>query len=346
MFQKLMDRLSAQFADQKPFVVYKKPKQDRITAILQNTDILHLVTNFKETGFVISTFERDLTVLLKMEEKHEVEINQVISSNHKDTGKKELDLAQKKAYLELVVKAIAAIKQGDFKKVVLSRQIEACPNKAPLELFRTLLVHYPNAFCYLWYHPKVGLWLGATPEMLLHVRHKEFTTISLAGTQPYPGSAKVLWGQKELEEQSWVTQFILEVLRDKTKRIKTGGVESIQAGKLLHLRTKINGTLLENKGLPAIIDALHPTPAVCGFPKEAAQLFIKENENYDRQFYTGFLGELNFDGATDLYVNLRCAQIKDNKAILYTGGGITMNSDPEKEWKETVAKSRTLLDFL
>jgi isochorismate synthase len=97
---------------------------------------------------------------------------------------------------------------------------------------------------------------------------------------------------------------------------------------------------------------LHPTPAVCGFPKLDAQKFIIENEGYDRTFYAGFLGEWNKDfvsykeNCSDLYVNLRCMKIEDQKAKLYVGGGINKGSNPEKEYIETVNKSLTMKKVL
>ena len=112
---------------------------------------------------------------------------------------------------------------------------------------------------------------------------------------------------------------------------------------------------------------MHPTPAVCGLPKEAAKAFILENENYNREFYTGFLGELNFEAqlkprsgkrnienrayaitktSTQLYVNLRCMQLDGNNASIYVGGGITESSDAESEWHETVSKSLVIKSIL
>ena len=90
---------------------------------------------------------------------------------------------------------------------------------------------------------------------------------------------------------------------------------------------------------------MHPTPAVCGFPKKESKDFILKNERYDRAFYTGFLGELNMS-TSELYVNLRCMEIEKESIHIYVGGGITKESDPEKEWNETVAKSKTIKGVL
>jgi hypothetical protein len=102
------------------------------------------------------------------------------------------------------------------------------------------------------------------------------------------------------------------------------------------------------KTLKKVIAAVHPTPAVCGLPKQSAKNFIRENEGYNREYYSGFLGELNLDlvtfktAQTDLFVNLRCVKILKDKAQLFIGCGITKDSNPEAEYIETINKSMTM----
>ena len=92
---------------------------------------------------------------------------------------------------------------------------------------------------------------------------------------------------------------------------------------------------------------MHPTPAVCGLPREVAKIFIQQNENYKRTFYTGFLGELNIANQKSLlFVNLRCMCIEGEIAEVYVGGGITKDSNAKKEWEETIAKSKTMKKVL
>ncbi len=91
---------------------------------------------------------------------------------------------------------------------------------------------------------------------------------------------------------------------------------------------------------------MHPTPAVAGYPKQKAIDFILENENYNREFYTGYFGFINKDKSSKLFVNLRCMQIEKKKLSVYVGGGITKDSNPLNEWQETEDKSKTLLSVL
>jgi len=144
-----------------------------------------------------------------------------------------------------------------------------------------------------------------------------------------------------------VTDFIVKRLREFTASVVVSEPYSLKAGSIWHIKTDISGVLKDNSTLEEVIDTLHPTPAVCGLPKKKSKAFIIENENYDRTFYTGFLGELNStfagaDASSDLFVNLRCMQIQETKAILYMGCGITKESIPEKEWEESVNKSMTM----
>ncbi len=94
------------------------------------------------------------------------------------------------------------------------------------------------------------------------------------------------------------------------------------------------------------ISALHPTPAVCGLPKERALELIYKTEMHNREYYAGYCGPINYQGKTDLFVNLRCMKILPDKLALYIGGGLTAKSDPEKEWEETVLKANTLLSVI
>ncbi|MCK4992953.1 MAG: chorismate-binding protein, partial [Bacteroidales bacterium] len=103
---------------------------------------------------------------------------------------------------------------------------------------------------------------------------------------------------------------------------------------------RLNGRLWD------FVDAMHPTPAVAGQPKEDAINFIKQLEPHDRDYYTGFLGPMSTHGETDLFVNLRCMKVTPDYISLYVGGGITLESDPAEEWNETCLKALSLLKIM
>ncbi|EAR00322.1 chorismate-binding protein [Maribacter sp. HTCC2170] len=366
MFSAFLKRAGEQLKNELPFVIYRKPKESLVKGILQKDDQLHYASDYTEKGFVFAPFDKkEQTILLLLDEGLSADFEpKEPSVRTKDRLSRE-DVEEKEFHLDLIQKGIEYIIAGNLQKVVLSRKIEIGNTESPFSLFNKLLITYSNAFCYLWYHPRVGMWLGATPEILLRAENNRVTTMSLAGTQTYKGNDNPTWGKKELTEQQLVTTYITNVLENKVSDINVSNVESIRAGQLLHLRSKI--TAKYNNNLDEIICSLHPTPAVCGMPLELAKQFISQNENYHRGFYTGFLGELNHREeiernrsnrnqenksykaikiATELFVNLRCMQLKEGNVHIYVGGGITKDSDPKKEWLETVAKSNTMLNIL
>ena len=206
-----------------------------------------------------------------------------------------------------------------------------------------MIIQYPSAFCYLFYHPKVGTWLAATPETLFQSNGHNFQTMALAGTQPFK-EGEIHWLSKEKEEQQIVTDTIVQQLQGYAEKIEVSAPKTVQAGKVMHLCTIIKGKIKENKAFE-IIQRLHPTPAVCGYPTKEARTFIIENELYNRQYYTGYCGWVSNNNQA-LYVNLRCMQITANETFLYVGGGITKDSIPEKEYEETQNKAQTMITIL
>jgi len=332
-----------------PFVLYSKPNSTKMIGLLQQNDVLHTVSDFTEKGFVFASFDEKQLVLIP-ENESEIMISEAenIAVNPIEINDLVFDAAAKKHYEDLVVKGIQAIEMGEFKKVVLSRS-ESIDLAAFdfVTAFQQLKQWYPTTFCYCFFHPKIGFWMGATPEQLLKAHGDIFETTALAGTQKANSEVAISWQQKEKDEQQYVTDFIVKRLREVALSVKVTEPYSIKAGSIWHIKTDISGVLNQNSTLEEVISTLHPTPAVCGLPKKKAMAFIIENENYDRTFYTGFLGELNsslasINVSSDLFVNLRGMQIKDNKAILYMGCGITKESIPEKEWEESVNKSMTM----
>ncbi|WP_250436836.1 chorismate-binding protein [Hanstruepera flava] len=358
--------LEQHFTQDLPFVVYRKNNETIVKGLLQKDRGVNYVSDFKESGFVFAPFDTSNdTVIIPLDgsEYMEADYHPNRSSNEDLSFQCESFYDnQKQNHMQLVHKGVEAIKEGQFKKVVLSRvDVQDLSDSKPIKLFKSLLINYPQAFVYCWYHPKVGLWLGATPETLIKVANNQFETMSLAGTQQ-SSVREANWTDKEKNEQQIVTDYVVSQLKDLSKTIHVSKPRTVQAGNLVHLQSTVSGTLY-SKDLKPIIKALHPTPAVCGFPKEMAKQFILQEEGYDRSFYTGFLGELNFKeqisrnrnrqnvennvyavvkNVSNLYVNLRCMQLQQDKALIYVGGGITFDSNPEEEWQETVSKSMTV----
>ena len=112
------------------------------------------------------------------------------------------------------------------------------------------------------------------------------------------------------------------------------------------LKTDFLFQLKETGFLGDLLKELHPTPAVCGLPKDKAYQFITEHEGYDRRYYSGYVGWIDPEGHTDIYVNLRCMEIRSTETKLYAGGGILPSSEVRSEWKETGEKMKTMMSLI
>ncbi|PIE86860.1 MAG: hypothetical protein CSA03_03090 [Bacteroidetes bacterium] len=248
----------------------------------------------------------------------------------------------KEEYLEKADTFIAAIQSKGLSKAIFSRVKSHTSDKSGEQLFKALIDAYPAAFVYLISSEHFGTWIGATPEKLIRTTDEQAETVSLAGTMKANDSQS--WGEKERFEQQFVSDFIEEQLREiGIKNLTINGPHDRVAGPVKHLETQFQFDLNQISPIQ-IADKLHPTPAVSGLPQKEALNLIASIETHDRSLYTGFIGVVGEE--TDLFVNLRCAQIIGNEFFLYLGGGFTKDSIAEKEWEETENKSRTLLNIL
>jgi isochorismate synthase len=248
--------------------------------------------------------------------------------------------------------AVEAMKNGKFNKVVLSKiRIENLnPDFSTPEFFLKLCDKYPHAFVYLMQIPQVGCWMGATPEPLLVIEDEKVNTVSLAGTQISTGEKieSYKWSSKEIEEQGIVTNFVEQTLKSlDIKHCSKIGPTNYQAANLIHLKTAFEFPQAELKNrFNDLLKALHPSPSVGGLPKAEAREFILANEKHDRSYYTGFMGPVNIENKTNIFVNLRCLQLFEKQFVLYSGAGITASSIPENEWEETENKMQTMMNVM
>ncbi len=263
-------------------------------------------------------------------------------------------------FIEWVEKSIQAIQEGQFQKVVLSRT-DSC-DFLQFDLytaFVNLCNAYPNAMVSAFYLPEQeAIWMCASPELLVQQNAEGiFKTVSLAGTQTAldtNGNAlsarHASWTQKEIEEQAFVSRYIIECFkRIRLREYIENGPKTVLAGNLMHLKSEF---IVDTKALgvahlaTTMLEMLHPTSAVCGTPKEEAKSWILQAENHQREMYSGFLGPIGFEESIHIFVNLRTVKIVNQNATFFAGCGITGDSIPEKEWEETSMKCRTLKGIL
>ena len=345
----LFEKLKQQLDDKLPFACYCKPNSEKIIALVQKTEDLFELDDFS-SGFAFVSFDDEQRYLIPENQSdvyfEKISISNFIFSENTNFEFKETD---KIKFESIVKKALLEIEKGTFEKVVLSRNEIVSLTNFDFELvFNKLVSNYPTAFNSIFYHPKVGFWMGASPEQFLKIENNLIQTIALAGTHLNTGSEDFKWEHKEINEQQIVSDFIFNSLKKISNNVSKSEPYTFHAGSLIHIKTDIQAEIKDANEIKDIINSLHPTPAVCGFPKEIAKEFILKNEGYKREFYSGFLGEWNKDfvifkeGNSDLYVNLRCMKIKENHAELFMGCGINEGSIPEKEFIETVNKSQTM----
>jgi isochorismate synthase len=323
-----------------------------------------------QPGFIISPFNREAKKYFLPAEIHlkvsDGEVTQqkgtTLPDNLPVTDKLKLHITKasqpttqltKDHYQHLVSKCIEAIADEKFEKVVPSRrQSFPVPEDIDiLDVFDRLCAQHPQALITLVSTPETGTWMGASPELLVHVSNQSiFKTSSLASTQVYqPGTdlKTVLWNQKEIEEQALVSRYIINncFKKIRLREYEEHGPKTFRAGNLLHLKTEFSVDMVATNFLQlgtVMLRLLHPTSAVCGMPMDAALDFLLQNEGYDRELYTGYWGPVNVDHQTNIYVNLRCMRAGNQEAILYAGAGVTIDSNPALEYEETVNKMNTL----
>ena len=258
-----------------------------------------------------------------------------------------LEPTSKDAYYASFARMRESMKRGVAEKVVLSKLVHYGQplQQKWIHLFDHLSAHYPNAFVYAFASEASGLWIGATPEILLSRDGAMVRTVALAGTRSVSSAGS--WRPKEFVEQQYVTRFIQQaLLKCGVKIFDVKGPVTVKAGQVLHLQTSFVFDFDQiSSGVWTLVDHLHPTPAVSGYPKKEAVDIILHEEQHEREYYSGYLGPVN---ATQLhlYVNIRCMKVTQSGAALFVGGGLTLASDAGEEWSETELKSQTLLSVL
>ena len=282
----------------KSFAIYRLPWTDTPILVMQDGGENHVFANLKELngekGFVISPFrftEDHPGVIIRpdvtasgWDEITEKISNVVIEERPSDhTTSSEISQTEpdlKKTYIETFSRFIGPLKNKTFSKLVLSRNAgyTLSDNFSPLEAFITACNSYPRMMISLSHTPVSGTWIGSTPEIILSGEGNTWNTVALAGTMPMQGEVMPTeWHKKEQDEQAFVSEYINKVIKKFSSKIAIKGPYTTRAGQLVHLRTDFQFGLKKTSELGNLLDALHPTPAVCGLPKDKAYDFIIEN---------------------------------------------------------------------
>lgn len=229
-------------------------------------------------------------------------------------------------------------------KVVISRTITGDAREIdwPEVADRYFDLH-DEAFRYLYYTPRHGCWLGASPELLLTVANGEFTTMALAGTRSIADNDDP-WSGKNVAEQAIVRDYIVDRLYDLGLNPQCSPTTTLTTGNIQHLCTVITGKC-ESCSPDEILRSLNPTPALAGYPLASALEQIAINERHPRRCYGGYVA-LQSESDFEAYVNLRCVNFDKDRWCIYVGSGIMPDSDPGDEWRETEAKAMILKNII
>ncbi|MGB9355115.1 MAG: isochorismate synthase [Azonexus sp.] len=251
-----------------------------------------------------------------------------------------------RAWIARVRAALRDIDSGQVDKIVLARShhLEADAPIPASRLLGALIEQQPDAMIYACGNGP-NTFLGATPERLVRLAGRQLEADALAGTA-WPGSL-ALDAPKNRHEQALVTQAIVAALAKCCVALPRPGPVGIHAaGQIRHLRSRITGIIAPGITIFDLIRALHPTPAVGGFPGAAAASWLARHGEARSGWYSGGFGTLGADGDGEFNVALRSALIDGKRIELHAGAGIVAGSDPEHELAETEAKIGTLLAAL
>lgn len=247
------------------------------------------------------------------------------------------------------------ISSKSLQKVVLSRMMEcSIPNERDLYSFTEKLSRRFK-FCYIFaFNSGKSVFFGATPEKLLKVTNGKIETDALAGSirrdkdaiKDYNLAESLLSSKKNLAEQKAVVDFLVSSIEDFTEDISFNKMPVIRKlPNIQHLWSKITGKLKPGYKIFEILKSIHPTPAVCGLPWDAAMEYIRKAENHDRGLFTGTIGWVDTSGNAEFAVGIRSALIKESRLYVFAGCGIVDGSDPETEYSETELKFSPILSL-
>jgi len=252
---------------------------------------------------------------------------------------------------QAVAAAVAEIKAGRLRKVVLARDLYATADEPidPRILLRRLAARYPECYTFA-----CDGMIGATPELLIQQTGRDVSALVLAGTTPRGGDpaedealgAELLASAKNTEEHSYAVASMRDALGPLCDTLDVAARPALlKLPNLQHLGTRVRGTLAPTetpRSALALAAAVHPTAAVCGTPTGAAFELIRELEHMDRERYAGPVGWVDAEGNGEWGIALRCAQLSGRSARLFAGCGIVAGSDPAAELAEAQVKFRPM----
>lgn len=251
-------------------------------------------------------------------------------------------------------KALSVICSGEVDKVVLARKLTVKQQQVhqPASLLKRWLKQNPYSYAFL-FQLADKAFVGCSPERLYQRQGTSLYTESLAGTvrrgKNQQSDQELAWEllskPKLVQERALVTDFLRQQLGPYSAKLNFSNAEVMSLDRIQHGYQRIEAQLNDDVSDAELVSALHPTPAVCGFPRESAQAFIDGNENLVRGWYSGGVGVIGRE-YVDLAVAIRSALIEGDELHCFSGAGLVKESDADQEWQELNAKLESLLSVL
>jgi len=262
-------------------------------------------------------------------------------------------------WMEMVANIVDMIQHGVFEKVVLAREIQVLLKNSPgafdiSTTLQRLRESYPTAYVFAIQRGE-RFFVGATPERLLQAQAEQVYTMALAGSarrgeteeEDVRIGTELLQSGKNNSEHTIVVEMVREALKNHCTHVHASAVpQLLKLRNVQHLKTSIAGELIPGRCILDIMADLHPTPAVGGFPRNAALEAIRNTEKLDRGWYAAPLGWIGASGHGEFAVALRSGLIDGGKATLFAGCGIVADSDPQAEFAESCLKFQVMLRAL
>ncbi len=261
------------------------------------------------------------------------------------------------AWAAAVEGVAARLRAGEAEKVVLAREVVARGDGVVSAgmVVRGLRAAYPSCFTYLVAGADGTAFAGASPELLIRRSGRHAFSQPMAGSVARGASdaederlaKELITSEKDGVEHRLVSKFVVEALKPHATRVEAHDPEVVRFTNIQHLATSVTAELkTPSADVLSLAAALHPTPAVGGWPRQAADRLIDELEAMERGWYAGAVGWIDGRGDGELAVALRCGLLWEDGARLYAGVGVMPDSDPARELEETELKFKALLTAL
>jgi menaquinone-specific isochorismate synthase len=263
----------------------------------------------------------------------------------------------RKEWINLINRAKGEIAVRKFEKVVLARQHQLTMQKPTdaAKILSRLRKKHPECCCFLIKREHSGTFLGCSPELLFSIRNDAIETEALAGSigrssdeqKDTALAGRLFDSLKEQKEHAYVVHSIREELSPLVNNLSNPNLPEIKKlAEIQHLYTPIRGQLNKSVSPLEIVEKLHPTPALGGFPRSAALQFIRDYEPFERGWFAAPIGWITPNGEADFYVAIRCGLMNEEETVLFAGCGIVAVSDPRAEWEEVNLKFKPMLSAL